>query len=78
MIAGQSKASVRRRGYSGDCVMKKLIVAATLAAFGAGVVLPAAPIIGSSGAFAAQKSSAKAKKKKSAKAKPKAKAGSTM
>jgi len=57
--------------------MKKLIVAATLAAFGAGVVLPAAPIIGSSGAFAAQKSSAKAKKK-SAKAKPKAKAGSTM
>jgi hypothetical protein len=58
--------------------MKKLIVAATLAAFGAGVVLPAAPIIGSSGAFAAQKSAAKAKKKSRTKAQPKAKAGSTM
>ena len=54
--------------YSGDCVMKKLIVAATLVAFGAGVVLPAAPIIGSSGAFAAQKSAAKAKKKSRTKA----------
>jgi hypothetical protein len=57
--------------------MKKLIVAATFAAFGAGVVLPDVPIIGSNEAFAAQKSATKAKKK-SPKAKPKAKAGSTM
>jgi hypothetical protein len=60
--------------------MKKLIVAATLAAFSAGVVLPAAPIIGSNGAFAAQKTTGKtAKMKKKAAKKPsKKRATSTM
>jgi hypothetical protein len=41
--------------------VKKLIIAAMVAAFGAAVVLPAAAIINPDGAFAAQKT---AKKKK--------------
>ena len=60
--------------------MKKLIVAAMLAVFGAGVVLPAAPIIGSNGAFAAQKTAGKTvkKKKKAAKKPSKKRTTSTM
>ena len=44
--------------------MKKLIIAAMVAAFGAAVVLPAAAIINSDGAFAAQKTAKKIRKKK--------------
>jgi hypothetical protein len=56
--------------------MRKLILAATIAAFGAGVVLPAASIIASDGAYAAQKKSAKTAKKSTKK--PKKKVTSTM
>ena len=47
--------------------VKKILVAATLAAFGAAVVLPAAAIVSSDGAFAAQKTAMKTAKKKPAK-----------
>jgi hypothetical protein len=57
--------------------MRKLILAATVAAFGAGVVLPAASIITSDGAYAAQKSGKTAKKKAAKKSKKKT-AGTTM
>lgn len=42
--------------------MKRLVIAAILCAFGAAVVLPAAAVISSEGAFAAQKSGKTAKK----------------
>ena len=46
---------------------EELLIAAMAAAFGAAVVLPAAAIVGSDCAFAAQKTAKKAKKKKPAK-----------
>jgi hypothetical protein len=52
--------------------MKHLIIAAMLGAFGAAMLLPATAVIGSTAAFAAQKSGKAAKKaaKKPAKKKP--------
>jgi hypothetical protein len=52
--------------------MKHLIVAAMLGAFGAAILLPATAVIGSTPAFAGQKSGKAAKKtaKKPAKKKP--------
>ena len=47
--------------------MRKLILAATIAAFGAGVVLPAASVVTSDVAFAAQKKKPAKKGTKSAK-----------
>jgi hypothetical protein len=44
--------------------MNRLLIGATVAAFGAAVVLPAAAIIGSTGAYAAQKTAGKTAKKK--------------
>ena len=42
--------------------MKQLVVAVMLSAFGAAMLLPAVTVIGSTGAFAAQKTSKNAKK----------------
>jgi hypothetical protein len=44
--------------------VKKLVIAATIAAFGAAVALPTAAVIGSNGAYAAQKAAEKTPKKK--------------
>ena len=57
--------------------MRKIIIAAMLAAFGKAVVIPAAAIVGTIGAYAAQKSAGKTAKKKK-KAPKKKKAASTM
>jgi hypothetical protein len=61
--------------------VKKLVISAMIAAFGAAVVLPIPAIVGSDGAFAAQKTATKtAKKKKPAKMyrKPAKKPASSM
>jgi hypothetical protein len=56
--------------------MKRVLVAATLCAFGAAVLLPAAAVISSNAAFAAQKTGKTAKKP--AKKAPKKKTAPSM
>ena len=65
--ASPSRRWCHVKHHQGRRPVKKILVAATLAAFGAAVVLPAAAIVGSDGAFAAQKTAMKTAKKKPAK-----------